>query len=108
MGYMLMQAYDFVWLKDHHNCVLQIGGSDQWANIVAGVELGRKLNNKDGKEVEVLYGMTCPLLVKADGEKMGKTASGTWVSRNKLIGMTSTKHLLMADGERWRYFHSLE
>jgi len=84
MGYMLMQAYDFVWLKDHHNCVLQIGGSDQWANIVAGVELGRKLNNKDGKEVEVLYGMTCPLLVKADGEKMGKTASGTlWVSRNK-------------------------
>jgi len=84
MGYMLMQAFDFVFLKDKYNCVLQIGGSDQWANIVAGVELARKLNNKDGKEGEVLYGLTCPLLVKADGEKMGKTFSGTlWVSRNK-------------------------
>ncbi|NLL02155.1 MAG: tyrosine--tRNA ligase [Mollicutes bacterium] len=84
MGYMLMQAFDFTILKDRHNCVLQIGGSDQWANIVAGVDLGRKFNNKEGKEVEVLFGLTCPLLVKADGEKMGKTASGTlWVSRNK-------------------------
>ena len=84
MGYMLMQAFDFTLLKEQNNCILQIGGSDQWANIVAGVDLGRKFNNKDGKEVEVLFGLTCPLLVKADGEKMGKTASGTlWVSRNK-------------------------
>jgi len=84
MGYMLMQAFDFTLLKEQNNCVLQIGGSDQWANIVAGVDLGRKLNNRDGKEVEVLFGLTCPLLVKADGEKMGKTSSGTlWVSRNK-------------------------
>ena len=84
MGYMLMQAFDFTLLKERHNCVLQIGGSDQWANIVAGVDLGRKLDHKDGKNVEVLFGLTCPLLVKADGEKMGKTASGTlWVSREK-------------------------
>ena len=84
MGYMLMQAYDFTYLKDNHNCILQIGGSDQWANIVAGVDLGRKFSNLEGKDVEVIYGLTCPLLVKADGEKMGKTSTGTlWVSRDK-------------------------
>jgi len=84
MGYMLMQAFDFTFLKDNNNCILQIGGSDQWSNILAGVELGRKLNNKENKETEVLYGLTCPLLVKEDGEKMGKTSSGTlWVSREK-------------------------
>lgn len=84
MGYMLMQAYDFAYLKDNHNCILQIGGSDQWANIVAGVDLGRKFSNLEGKDVEVIYGLTCPLLVKADGEKMGKTSTGTlWVSREK-------------------------
>ncbi len=84
MGYMLMQAYDFVYLNREHNCVLQVGGSDQWGNIVAGVDLGRKLDNLEGKDVEKIFGLTCPLLVKADGEKMGKTESGTlWVSREK-------------------------
>lgn len=84
MGYMLMQAFDFTYLNNNYNCILQIGGSDQWANIVAGVDLGRKLNNKENKKAEVLFGLTCPLLVKADGEKMGKTSSGTlWVSREK-------------------------
>ena len=84
MGYMLMQAFDFTFLKSKYNCTLQIGGSDQWANIVAGVDLGRKLNNEEKKDVEVLFGLTCPLLVKADGEKMGKTEKGTlWVSREK-------------------------
>jgi tyrosyl-tRNA synthetase len=84
MGYMLMQAYDFVYLNKNYGCVLQIGGSDQWANILAGVELGRKLDNLNENEVNNIYGLTCPLLVKADGEKMGKTASGTlWVSRDK-------------------------
>ena len=84
MGYMLMQAYDFIYLNRKYECVLQVGGSDQWGNIVAGVDLGRKLDNLDGKKVEKLYGLTCPLLVKADGEKMGKTEGGTlWVSRNK-------------------------
>lgn len=84
MGYMLMQAYDFTYLNKEYGCKLQIGGSDQWANIVAGVELSRKLDNLDGKKVEPLFGLTCPLLMKADGEKMGKTANGTlWVSREK-------------------------
>ena len=84
MGYMLMQGYDFVHLNNEYNCRLQIGGSDQWSNIIAGVDLSRKINNLKNKEKEVLYGLCCPLLVKADGEKMGKTESGTlWVSRDK-------------------------
>ncbi len=84
MGYMLMQAYDFVHLNEAYNCTLQIGGSDQWANMVAGTELYRKMHYQEGKQVDDIYALTCPLLVKADGEKMGKTASGTlWVSREK-------------------------
>lgn len=84
MGYMLMQAYDFVHLSNKYNCVLQVGGSDQWANMVAGVDLARKMDFLEGKEDRDLQALTCPLLVKADGEKMGKTASGTlWVSREK-------------------------
>jgi len=84
MGYMLMQAYDFVYLNRNHNCVMQIGGSDQWANMVAGTELSRKMAIASGEEKPDIYALTCPLLVKADGEKMGKTATGTlWVSRDK-------------------------
>ncbi len=84
MGYMLMQAYDFVYLNEHYGCTLEIGGSDQWANMVAGVELARKMDFANGKVDRELQAITCPLLVKADGEKMGKTASGTlWVSREK-------------------------
>ena len=84
MGYMLMQAYDFVYLNEKYGCTLEIGGSDQWANMIAGVDLARKMDFMDGKEDRGLQALTCPLLVKADGEKMGKTASGTlWVSREK-------------------------
>ena len=84
MGYMLMQAFDFVYLNKEFGCRLQIGGSDQWANILAGVDLSRKIGFSEGKKVDSLFGFTCPLLIKADGEKMGKTAAGTlWVSRNK-------------------------
>ena len=84
MGYMLMQAFDFVHLNNKFGCTLQIGGSDQWANIIAGSDLSRKIGFNNGKKVDPLYGLTCPLLIKADGEKMGKTASGTlWVSREK-------------------------
>ena len=84
MGYMLMQAYDFVYLIEKYGCTLEIGGSDQWANMVAGVDLARKMDFMDEKEDRGLQALTCPLLVKADGEKMGKTASGTlWVSREK-------------------------
>ena len=84
MGYMLMQAFDFVYLNNTHGCKLQIGGSDQWGNILAGVDLSRKIGFSEGKKVEPLFGFTCPLLIKADGENMGKTATGTlWVSRDK-------------------------
>lgn len=84
MGYMLMQAFDFVHLNKEHGCQLQIGGSDQWANILAGADLSRKIGFSEGKQIDPLFGWTCPLLIKADGEKMGKTASGTlWVSREK-------------------------
>jgi tyrosyl-tRNA synthetase len=69
-SYMLLQAWDFVHLSDALDCRVQIGGSDQWGNITAGIELGRRLRGRE------LHGMTCPLLTKADGTKMGKTASG--------------------------------
>lgn len=84
MGYMLMQAFDFVHLNKEFNCKLQIGGSDQWGNILAGVDLSRKIGFSEGKKIDPLFGFVCPLLLKADGEKMGKTATGTlWVSREK-------------------------
>lgn len=84
MGYMLMQAFDFVHLNKEFGCRLQIGGSDQWANILAGVDLSRKIGFNEGEKTNPLFGWTCPLLIKADGEKMGKTATGTlWVSRDK-------------------------
>lgn len=87
MGYMLMQAYDFVYLNRHYNCILQIGGSDQWGNIVAGVNLGRKLNYLDEKDESVadrMFGLTNPLLITKEGKKMGKTERGTlWVARDK-------------------------
>ena len=69
-SYMLLQAWDFVQLSDALDCRVQIGGSDQWGNITAGIELGRRLRGRE------LHGITCPLLTKADGTKMGKTASG--------------------------------
>ncbi|MGI6680519.1 MAG: tyrosine--tRNA ligase [Bdellovibrionota bacterium] len=109
MGYMLMQAYDFVYLNQEYGCVLQIGGSDQWGNIVAGTSLYRKMqflnsgknslvknNSNENSEVSKIdseidneidneiFGLTCPLLLTKDGRKMGKTASGTlWVARDK-------------------------
>ena len=84
MGYMLMQAFDFVHLNNKFGCLLQIGGSDQWGNIIAGVNLSRKIGFSEGKKVDPLFGFVCPLLLKADGEKMGKTEKGTlWVSRDK-------------------------
>ena len=69
-SYMLLQAYDFVHLHDKYGCELQAGGSDQWGNITAGIDLARRLRGVQ------LYGMTCPLLTKSDGTKMGKTESG--------------------------------
>jgi tyrosyl-tRNA synthetase len=74
-SYMLLQAYDFVYLYDKLGCELQAGGSDQWGNITAGIDLARRMRGAQ------LYGLTCPLLTKSDGSKMGKTETGTvWLS----------------------------
>jgi tyrosyl-tRNA synthetase len=76
--YMLLQAYDFLHLFDHHGCRLQMGGSDQWGNITMGVELIRKLRGATA------YGLTTPLVLKADGTKFGKTESGAvWLDAAK-------------------------
>jgi tyrosyl-tRNA synthetase len=77
-SYMLLQAYDFVYLYDEFHCEIQIGGSDQWGNITAGIDLARRMRGVQ------LYGLTCPLLTKSDGSKMGKTESGTvWLSAER-------------------------
>ena len=77
-SYMLLQAFDFVHLLDEYNCQLQVGGSDQWGNITAGIDLGRRMRSK------TLFGITCPLLTKSDGSKMGKTETGTiWLDAQR-------------------------
>ncbi len=113
MGYMLMQAFDFVHLNDKFNCLLQIGGSDQWGNIVAGVELSRKMNFKNGTERPLMMGLTCPLLTNSEGIKMGKTEKGTlWVSREKTSAFDFFQHFvncLDADVERLlRFFTKID
>ena len=78
-NYMILQAYDFLELNRRHNAKLQLGGSDQWGNIVAGTELGRRC---DGVQ---LFGLTAPLITTSDGKKMGKTANGAvWLNQDKL------------------------
>lgn len=78
-NYMILQAYDFVELNRRLGCALQMGGSDQWGNIINGVELGRRA---DGAE---LFGLTTPLLTTSSGAKMGKTAAGAvWLTGDKL------------------------
>lgn len=95
MGYMLMQAFDFVHLNDKFGCVLEIGGSDQWGNIIAGVDLSRKMSNKEGNERPLMMGLTCPLLTNANGVKMGKTEKGTlWVSRDKSSSFDFFQHFI--------------
>lgn len=84
MGYMPMQAYDFVHLNREYGCTLEYGGGDQWANIVAGVELQRKLNFVNGTNVS-LIGATNPLLLTPEGKKMGKTERGAiWIDKDKI------------------------
>ena len=78
MGYLLLQSYDFYYLNQKYNVKLQIGGNDQWSNIIGGVELIRKFDAKDS------YGLTFKLLTTADGRKMGKTAKGAlWLNPEK-------------------------
>ena len=77
-NYMLMQAYDFLYLNQHYNCSLELGGDDQWSNILAGANLIRI------KEQKPAYAMTFTLLTTSDGKKMGKTAKGAvWLDENK-------------------------
>lgn len=77
-SYMLLQAYDFVHLARTFGCTLQIGGSDQWGNITAGIDLARRM------DARTLHGLTCPLLLTSDGRKMGKTEKGTiWLDSSR-------------------------
>ncbi len=77
-NYMILQAYDFVELARRYDCVLQMGGSDQWGNIVNGIDLGRRIADRE------LYGLTTPLITTASGAKMGKTADGAvWLSADR-------------------------
>jgi len=78
-NYMILQGYDFYELKQRYNCILQMGGSDQWGNIINGIELNRRVNiNKDKSN---LFGLTSPLITTASGSKMGKTANGAvWLN----------------------------
>ena len=78
LGYMLMQSYDFLYLHDHYGCKLQMGGNDQWSNIIGGVELIRKIGAEDS------YGFTFKLLTTKEGKKMGKTEKGAlWLNAEK-------------------------
>ncbi len=81
-NYMLLQAYDFFYLNKNYNCILQMGGSDQWGNILSGVDLIKKINKKDA------FGITSPLITNSDGSKMGKTADGAiWLNKDKISSL---------------------
>jgi tyrosyl-tRNA synthetase len=91
-NYMCLQAYDFVELSKRHGCNLQMGGSDQWGNIVTGIDLGRRMGTRQ------LYGLTSPLLTTASGAKMGKTAQGAiWLDES-----------LLPVFEYWQYWRNCE
>lgn len=98
-SYQLVQGYDFYWLYEHMNCKLQMGGSDQWGNIVTGTELIRK---KKGGEA---FALTCPLITKADGGKFGKTEKGNvWLDPKKTSPYQFYQFWLNAsdtDAEKW-------
>jgi tyrosyl-tRNA synthetase len=91
-NYMILQAYDFVELYRRHGCVLQMGGSDQWGNIVNGIDLGRRLVNAQ------LFALTSPLITTASGAKMGKTAAGAvWLNPD-----------LVSPYDYWQYWRNTE
>ncbi len=96
-NYMVLQAYDFVELYRRYGCRLQMGGSDQWGNIVSGIELGRR---SDGVE---LFGLTSPLLTTSSGAKMGKTAAGAvWLNPDMLSPYDYWQYLAEQRGRRRR------
>jgi len=91
-NYMILQAYDFVELYRRHGCVLQMGGSDQWGNIVNGIDLGRRLHNAQ------LFALTSPLITTSSGAKMGKTAAGAvWLNADQV-----------SPYEYWQYWRNTE
>ena len=91
-SYLLLQSYDFYWLNENMDCVLQIGGSDQWGNITAGIDLIRR---KSGREA---HGLTWHLIEKEDGQKFGKTAEGTiWLDENKTSPFNFYQYLVNLD-----------
>ena len=91
-NYMVLQSYDFLELSRRHDCVLQMGGSDQWGNIVSGVDLGRRLDRTS------LFGLTSPLITTASGAKMGKTAQGAvWLNPARLSAY-----------DYWQYWRDVE
>ena len=91
-NYMILQAYDFVELSRRYGCVLQMGGSDQWGNIINGIDLGRRMGTPQ------LYALTCPLLTTSSGAKMGKTASGAvWLNEDMLSAY-----------DYWQYWRNTE
>jgi len=91
-NYMVLQAYDFVELYRRHRCILQMGGSDQWGNIVNGIDLGRRLENTQ------LFALTSPLLTTSSGAKMGKTAAGAvWLDAG-----------LLSPYDYWQYWRNTE
>ena len=91
-NYMIMQAYDFVELARRYDCELQMGGSDQWGNIVNGVDLGRRVERR------TLFGLTTPLITTASGAKMGKSAGGAvWLNKDRL-----------SDFDYWQYWRNTE
>ena len=91
-NYMILQAYDFVELYRRYGCVLQMGGSDQWGNIVNGIDLGRRLHNAQ------LFALTAPLITTSSGAKMGKTAAGAvWLNAD-----------LVSPYEYWQYWRNTE
>jgi tyrosyl-tRNA synthetase len=91
-NYMILQAYDFVELHKRHGCILQMGGSDQWGNIISGIDLGRRLRNAE------LFAVTTPLLTTASGAKMGKTETGAvWLNAD-----------MMSPYEYWQFWRNCE
>ena len=92
-NYMILQAYDFVELYRRYGCVLQMGGSDQWGNIVNGIDLGRRLHNAQ------FFALTSPLITTSSGAKMGKTAAGAvWLNPRSWSARTTIGNT----GETWR------
>lgn len=96
-SYMILQSLDFLKLYEEKNCTLQIGGQDQWGNITSGLELIRK---KHGADVEC-YGLTMPLITKADGTKFGKSEKGSvWLDKNKTSAYEMYQFLVNTEDEK--------